>query len=161
MAGVVHIDWYATVLRQEAFACRGRLQAPLALRYGATRYAVHRSRDDRYKVTQMAWFESKEDWYSYWEGVEMVEFRRRNAGHYQIPVSYVWHDEVVAGELGPEVGARARAGRAGAPAVPGAIESPPGRRPAALGRADKYRCATGLKVLSLPRRCHGRTRSST
>ena len=33
--------------------------APLALRYGATQYSVHRSRDDRYKITQMAWFETK------------------------------------------------------------------------------------------------------
>ena len=36
-----------------------RAVAPLALRYGATQYSVHRSRDDRYKITQMAWFESK------------------------------------------------------------------------------------------------------
>jgi hypothetical protein len=33
----------------------------------------------------------------------MIEFRARNSGHYQIPVSYVWHDELVAGALGPEV----------------------------------------------------------
>ena len=103
MAGVVHVQWYATVLRQEAFAAEVVYVAPLALRYGATQYAVHRSRDDRYMITQMAWFESKKDWYSYWEGVEMTEFRRRNMGHYQIPVVYVWHDELAVGEFGPEV----------------------------------------------------------
>jgi hypothetical protein len=103
MAGVVHIDWYATVLRQDAFAAEVSYVAPLALRYGATQYAVHRSRDDRYKITQMSWFESKADWYSYWEGPEMIEFRRRNMGHYQIPINYVWMDELVAGALGPEV----------------------------------------------------------
>jgi hypothetical protein len=103
VAGVVHIPWYATVLRQDSFAAEVAQVAPLALRYGATRYAVHRSRDDRYKITQMAWFESKADWYRYWDGPEMMELRRRNSGHYQIPVVYVWHDEVVAGELGPEV----------------------------------------------------------
>jgi hypothetical protein len=102
-AGVVHIDWYATVLRQEAFANEVAYVAPLALRYGATQYSVHRSRDDRYKVSQMAWFESKQDWYRYWEGIEMTEFRRRNMGHYQIPINYVWYDELVAGALGPEV----------------------------------------------------------
>jgi hypothetical protein len=105
MAGVVHIDWYATVLRQEAFAAEVAYVAQLALRYGATQYAVHRSRDDRYKISQMVWFETKQDWYSYWEGLEMVEFRRRKLGHYQIPVNYAWYDELVAGALGPEVAA--------------------------------------------------------
>jgi hypothetical protein len=103
MAGVIHIDWYATVLRHETFAAEVALAAPLALRYGATQYSVHRSRDDRYKITQMAWFESKVDWYRYWEGLEMSEFRRRHTGRYQIPITYVWYDELVAGALGPEV----------------------------------------------------------
>jgi hypothetical protein len=103
MAGVIHVDWYATVLRQESFAAEVAHVAPLALRYGATQYSVHRSRDDRYKITQMAWFETKEGWYSYWEGPEMVEFRRRHSGRYQIPISYVWHDELVAGAIGPAV----------------------------------------------------------
>ncbi len=105
MAGVVHIDWYATVLRKDALMAQIASAAPLALRYGATQYSVHVSRDDRYKITQMAWFETKQDWYRYWEGVEMVEFRRRNMGHYQVPVNYIWHDEVVAGALGPSVSA--------------------------------------------------------
>ena len=107
MAGVIHIDWYATVLRQGRFAAEVAYVAPLALRYGATAYAVHRSQDDRYKIMQMAWFESKQDWYRYWHGVEMIEFRRRNMGHYQIPITYVWYDELVAGALGPEVEAEA------------------------------------------------------
>jgi hypothetical protein len=103
MAGVVWIPWYATVLRQEMFAEKVAAAAPLALRYGATQYAVHRSRDDRYKITQMVWFEDKADWYRYWEGPEMIEFRARNSGHYQIPIVYVWHDELAAGTLGPSV----------------------------------------------------------
>jgi quinol monooxygenase YgiN len=104
MAGVVHIPWYATILRHEAFAEAVALQAaPTVLRYGATQYAVHRSRDDRYRILQMAWFEDKGDWYRYWEGPEMIEFRRRHSGRYQIPVAYIWHDELAAGALGPEV----------------------------------------------------------
>jgi hypothetical protein len=101
--GVVHIDWYATVARQEEFATEVAYVAPLALRYGATQYAVHRSRDDRYKIMQMAWFESKQDWYRFWESVEVIEFRRRNLGHYQIPINYVWYDELAQGALGPQV----------------------------------------------------------
>ncbi len=103
VAGVVHIPWYATVLRHDDMAAAVAQVAPIALRYGATQYAVHRSRDDRYRITQMAWFEDKADWYRYWEGPEMVEFRRRNSSRYQIPVTYVWHDEIAAGALGPQV----------------------------------------------------------
>jgi hypothetical protein len=103
MAGVVHIPWYATILRQDLLAEAIGAAAPLALRYGATQYAVHRNQDDRYKVLQMAWFESKADWYRYWDGPEMIEFRRRHTGHFQIPLTYVWHEELAAGALGPEV----------------------------------------------------------
>ena len=103
MAGVIHIPWYATVARHEPFAEAVAGIAPISLRYGATQYAVHQSVDDRYKILQMIWFESKADWYQFWEGPEMISFRRRNAGHYQIPITYIWHDELVAGALGPEV----------------------------------------------------------
>ncbi len=103
MAGVLHINWYATGLRKDAFAAEVVAAAPLALRYGATKYSVHLNRDDRYALIQMTWFESHRDWYRYWESPEMIEFRRRNQGKYQIPISYVWHDELVVGELGPEV----------------------------------------------------------
>ena len=34
---------------------------------------------------------------------EMIEFRARNTGRFQIPITYFWHDEIAAGELGPEV----------------------------------------------------------
>jgi hypothetical protein len=100
---VVHIPWYATGFRKDSLAAAVVAAAPLAMRYGATQYSVHRSDDDRYKILQMAWFESKDDWYRYWDGPEMIELRRRNAGHYQIPLLYVWHEEIAAGALGPEV----------------------------------------------------------
>jgi hypothetical protein len=103
MAGVVWVPWYATFFRQDSFAAEVSRVAPLALRYGATKYSVQVSRDDRYKITQFAWFESRDDWYRYWDGPEMIEFRRRNSGRFQIPVVYVWQDELVTGQLGPEV----------------------------------------------------------
>ena len=104
MAGVVWVPWYATLFRSDAFAAECAQAAELALRYRATQYQVHRSRDDRYRITMMLWFESKTDWYRYWDGPEMMEFRRRNAGRFQIPVTYVWHDELASGALGPQVG---------------------------------------------------------
>jgi hypothetical protein len=104
MAGVVHIPWYATVFRGDVLEAEVVQAAAISLRYGATQYQVHRSRDDRYRITQMMWFESKTDWYRYWDGPEMLEFRRRNQGKFQIPPTYIWHDEVAAGALGPQVG---------------------------------------------------------
>jgi hypothetical protein len=101
--GVVYIPWYATVLRQEMLAEAVAAIAPLALRYGATQYQVHVSRDDRYKITQMSWFATKRDWYRYWDGPEMIEFRRRHSGHFQIPIVYFWSEELATGALGPEV----------------------------------------------------------
>ena len=103
MAGVVHIKWYATVLREESFAESVAAVAPISLRYGATQYQVHRSQEDRYQIIQMMWFDEKDQWYRYWEGPEMTAFRRRLMGRYQVPIVYVWHDELVSGALGPEV----------------------------------------------------------
>ena len=103
MGGVVWVQWYATVLRQEWMADEIAAVAPLALRYGATQYAVHRNLDDRYRITQMSWFERKDDWLRFWEGPEMIDFRTRHSSHYQIPITYYWHDELAAGALGPEV----------------------------------------------------------
>jgi hypothetical protein len=102
MADLVWVSWYATVFRKDMFAEEVSRVAPHALRYGASQYQVHVSNDDRYRITQMTWI-SKTDWYKYWDGPEMVEFRARNAGKYQIPITYSWADEIASGELGPQV----------------------------------------------------------
>lgn len=101
--GFVWIPWYASVFRQETFAEAVAEIAPIALRYGAVKYSVQRSLDDRYRITQMAWFERRSDFYRFWEGPEMVGFRQMYAGHYQIPVVYEWREEIATGEIGPEV----------------------------------------------------------
>ncbi len=103
MADLVTVKWYATLFRKDAFAADVARVAPLALRYGATQYAVHIDNDDRYRVTQFTWIASKTDWYRYWDGPEMVEFRARNMGRYQVPIAYSWADEIAFGALGPEV----------------------------------------------------------
>lgn len=103
--GVVHIQWYATLGRSDMFL-EGvtEMAAPATLKYGATHYSVQRSRDDHYKVLQQTWFESKDDWYRYWEGPEMTEFRARYAGKYHAPIVYIWHDECAAGDAPELVG---------------------------------------------------------
>lgn len=99
MAGVVHIQWYATVFRGDKLADGlAEMAGPAAMRYGATRYTIQRSRDDAYRILQAVWFDSHDDWDRYWEGPEMIEFRARYSGKYQVPIVYVWHDEIAADE---------------------------------------------------------------
>jgi quinol monooxygenase YgiN len=99
MAGVVHIPWYATGFRADTLEAALADVAAAALRYGARSYAVHRSRDDRYKFLQTAEFEDKLDWERYWNSPEMTEFRVLTSGWYQVPVLYYWNDLVIAGAL--------------------------------------------------------------
>jgi hypothetical protein len=93
--GVVHIPWYATLFRGDSFAEAILEIAPVALRYGATEFEVHRNRDDTYMFRQMATFPSKADFTRYWEGPEFIAFRARHSGRYQVPVLYVWHERLI------------------------------------------------------------------
>ena len=99
MAGTVIIPWYATGFRSEAFAKELSEIAAVALRYGATSYAVYRSRADRYRFQQLAAFEDKLDWERYWDGPEMIYFRASHSSWYQVPVLYDWWDLTVAGAV--------------------------------------------------------------
>ncbi len=97
MSGVVIIPWYATGFRGNAFEAAVNEIAPEAMRYGATSYAVYRGRDDRYKFQQLATFPTHLEWERYWEGPEMVGFRVRHSGWFQVPVLYSWWDLTTSG----------------------------------------------------------------
>jgi quinol monooxygenase YgiN len=98
-AGVVHIPWYATLFRGDAFAEALNEFAPTALRYGATDYRVYRSRDDMYKFLHLVTFEDKSAWEAYWYGPEFNHFRAQYSSYYQVPVLYVWNDMIIQGAL--------------------------------------------------------------
>jgi len=97
--GTVIVPWYATGFRAERFELALNEVAALALRYGASSYAVYRFRDDRYKFQQLATFERELDWERYWGGPEMVDFRRGHSSWYQVPVLYGWADLTASGTL--------------------------------------------------------------
>jgi hypothetical protein len=103
MAGVVQIPWYVTTFRGDQFEEAIQQIAPLALRYGATDYSVHRSLDDRYKFTLSATFESHTDFERYWYGEEFSAWRADYAGWFQIPIVYGWAALVCSGRLEPEL----------------------------------------------------------
>lgn len=99
MPGSVMVPWYATGFRGDAFEVALNEVAAVALRYGASSYAVYRARDDRYKFQQFAAFEEYLDWERYWEGEEMVYFRARHSSWYQVPVLYGWWDLTAEGRI--------------------------------------------------------------
>jgi hypothetical protein len=99
VAGRVIVPWYATGFRADGFEHALNEIAPVALRYGASAYAVYRARDDRYKFQQLSTFEDKLDWERYWEGREMTEFRVLHSGWFQVPVLYGWWDLTAGGQI--------------------------------------------------------------
>jgi hypothetical protein len=99
--GSVHIAWYATGFRGERFEGKLAEIAAVATRYGATHFAVYRSRDDRYRFLQVADFPSKLEWERYWYGPEFEVFRTTCSSWYQVPIAYAWQDIVAVGGYTP------------------------------------------------------------
>jgi hypothetical protein len=102
MAGTVIVPWYATGFRADAFEQELRQIAASAMRYGASSYAVYRSRDDRYRFQQLAAFEEKLDWERYWDSDELAYFRATHSSWYQVPVLYGWWDLSAHGAVASE-----------------------------------------------------------
>lgn len=86
-----HLAFYATALRaDDVEAALGQL-APISGRYGASRWSVYRSADDRYKFLLTADFADKNDFKKFWNGEEAIDFRAAMSGAFQNPVTYVPH----------------------------------------------------------------------
>jgi quinol monooxygenase YgiN len=99
MAGCVHVPFYATGFRHNKLADALAEIASVAPRYGATHYAVYRSRDDLYRFLLIVDFESKMDWERYWGGPEFTAMRTLSSSWYQVPLLYTWNDIVAKGGL--------------------------------------------------------------
>lgn len=97
--GVVHLPVYATGFRGDDMEAALQQLAPIAMRYGATRYDVYRSRDDRYKFLLAAEFDDKSQWDAFWFGEEFTDWRVSCSSWYTVPLLYVWNDNVASGML--------------------------------------------------------------
>jgi quinol monooxygenase YgiN len=97
--GVVHLPVYATGFRGDDVEASLQQLAPISLRYGATRYDVYRSRDDRYKFLLTVEFEDKADWDRYWYGEEFTDWRVSCSSWFTVPLLYVWNDNFASGKL--------------------------------------------------------------
>ncbi len=108
--GVVHLPFYATGFRGDDLEAAISEIAQVSTRYGATRYEVFRSRDDRYRFLLAVDFDEKPDWEAFWFGPEFTEMRAACSGWYQVPLLYVWQDLVIRREVHePAAVARAKA----------------------------------------------------
>jgi hypothetical protein len=112
MSETIVIPWYTTGFRADAFEVALNEAAAASLRYGATDYAVYRSNEDRYRFQQFVTFEDHVDWERYWEGPDMIDFRARCSGWYQIPVLYgPWERTAAGGVAEPADGEQVLAGK--------------------------------------------------
>ncbi len=98
-AGIVQLPWYATGFRGDDLEAALAELAPISTRYGATRYMVFRSRDDRYRFLMSIDWDRKPDWDAFWFGPEFTEMRAACSGWYQVPLLYAWADLVSFGEV--------------------------------------------------------------
>ena len=100
MAVVFNVPWYATGFRGDQFEAALQEIAPVALRYGATDWAVYRYKDDRYKFQQLATFENADAYGLYCNGPEFGAWRADYSGWYQVPALYFPMTLVASGQLG-------------------------------------------------------------
>lgn len=96
---VVTILWHATPFRGDKFEDAWRPVAAAALDYGASWWALYRSKDDPLDFTQVAIFSDKRQWERYWYSEQLAEARAECAGYFEVPVLPIWHRVVGAGEI--------------------------------------------------------------
>ena len=99
---VVTILWHAVPFRGDKFEDAWTPAAAAALDYGATYWALMRSKDDPLDFTQIAAFPDKKAFERYWFSEELAEARAEAHGMYEVPILPVWFRAVGAGELDPE-----------------------------------------------------------
>ncbi|MEJ7797460.1 MAG: hypothetical protein WKF42_03100 [Solirubrobacteraceae bacterium] len=97
--GVVHLPVYATGFRSDDVEVALAQLAPIAVRYGATRYDVYRSRDDRHRFLLTAEFDASKQWEAFWYGEEFTSWRASCSSWYHVPLLYVWNDRFSSGAL--------------------------------------------------------------
>jgi hypothetical protein len=99
---VVTILWHATPFRGDKFEETWTPAAAAALDYGASYWALLRSKDDPLDFTQIAAFADKKTWERYWYSEEISEARAEASGKFELPLLPVWHRVVGAGQLAEE-----------------------------------------------------------
>jgi cation diffusion facilitator CzcD-associated flavoprotein CzcO len=98
---LVEIKWAINPFRGDAFAEAWAPAAEAALDYGATQWALYRSKEGMLDFTQTALFPSVEHFERYWYSEEIAAVRVQAAGYYQVPLLPTFHALVGMGALAP------------------------------------------------------------
>jgi hypothetical protein len=98
---VYTITWRVNPFRGDKFEDAWRPAAEAAVDFGATFWALWRSKDDPLDFTQVAVFRSKLDFERYWYSEQLAEARAECAGLFQVPLTPMTFRVVDGGELQP------------------------------------------------------------
>jgi hypothetical protein len=101
-AGIaVEIKWAINPFRGDRFEELWTPAAEAALDFGATGWALLRSKEGSLDFTQLAFFPTKDHFERYWYSEEIAEVRVRAAGYYQVPILPTFHRVAGMGSLAP------------------------------------------------------------
>ena len=98
----VTILWHATPFRGDKFEDAWTPAAAAAIDYGASSWALMRSKDDQADFMQIAAFPDKKAFERYWFSEQISEARAEASGYYEVPILPVWFRVVNAGEIASE-----------------------------------------------------------
>ena len=96
----VQIRWHANPFRGDKFATAWAPAAEAALDFGASYWALLRSKEGGAKFTQQAIFDSEADFDRYWYSEEIAAARVQASGLYQVPLLPEYHTVVGSGVAG-------------------------------------------------------------
>ena len=98
---VVVVPWHINPFRGDKFEAAWLPAAEAVLDFGATGWALFRSKEGGLDFTQLAFFETKLDFERYWYSEEISKAREDAAGLYQVPLLPEFHRVAGTGSLAP------------------------------------------------------------
>ncbi len=98
---VVELKWVVNPFRGDKFEEAWTPVAEAALDYGATGWALFRSKDGTLDFTQLAFFATKLEWERYWYSDEISKAREDIAGYFHVPLLPSFHSVAGMGSLAP------------------------------------------------------------
>jgi hypothetical protein len=98
---LVEIKWAINPFRGNAFEEVWTPAAEAALDFGATQWALYRSKEGGLDFTQTALFPSVADFERYWYSEEIAAVRIQASGYFQVPILPTFHSLSGMGAISP------------------------------------------------------------
>jgi hypothetical protein len=97
----VEVHWVVNPFRGDAFQELWLPAAEAALDFGATYWALLRSKEGTLDFLQHAHFPTQDHWDRYWYSEEIAAVRVAAQGYYQVPLLPTFHTIIGSGSLEP------------------------------------------------------------